>query len=157
MTTMRTPKMKAPGAILLLMAAVTIGATGCGPGTSSGEIRGTSEGMRFSITADSLPPHAMDDITWRVTVVDAKTGQPIEGGQGKIWARTRQVGGRDSHDSGEGLEPAPELGTYLGDVQYIAAGSWQMGVQFRRDSTKPFGQINWQQDVLRAKPLGGQQ
>jgi hypothetical protein len=134
-------------AALLLVAAV---AGACGPPIPKDQIRGYSEGLSITVTADSLPPRAMDDIVWRVTVRDSKTGLPIEGGQGSVWARSR-----DGHETSSGLVPAKELGTYTTPLRLIMAAPWQMGVQFRRDSTSVFASISWIQEVLAPRPLGG--
>jgi len=134
----------------LSLAAAALVTAGCGPGRPPGEQGGISEGMRFRITADSLPPRAMDRTLWRVTVTDAKTGAPIEGGEGRIWGRNK-----DGHYAGEGLEAAKELGTYLGTVEVMTAGSWQLHMEFRRNSNSPFGRIDWMQEVFAPRPLGG--
>jgi hypothetical protein len=114
------------------------------------EIRGMSEGYRIYVTADTLPPRAQDEITWRVRVSDARTGQPVEGGEGALWARHS----KDGHETHNGLAQAPELGTYTTKLPLVMAGQWSMGVVFRRDSTKPFATVAWMQEVRAPRPLG---
>jgi hypothetical protein len=115
------------------------------------EVFAFSEGYRISVTADSMPPHAQDDMNWRVRVQDAKTGQPIEGGEGMVWARTRN----STHEVRARIHPGPELGIYRGKLMLVMAGDWQMGVQFRRDSTAPWASLDWIQSVKAPRPLGG--
>jgi hypothetical protein len=145
-----TTSMKAGLSVALwfIAAAATVS---CGPGRPLGEIRGVAEGMRLSVTADSLPPRAGDDIHYRVTVVDAKTGQPIEGGQGDIWANSPD----QTINPYDGFVPAPELGVYTAVMRFVVSGDWKMGMRFRRDSLSPFARMDWGQEVRAARPLGG--
>jgi hypothetical protein len=125
-------------------------ASACGPQVPRDQIRGYSEGFAITVTADSLPPRAMDDVVWRVTVRDQKTGLPIEGGEGGLWARSK-----DGHETSSGLVPARELGTYTTTLRLIMAAPWQMGVQFRKDSNSVFASISWIQEVRSPRPMGG--
>jgi hypothetical protein len=136
----------APAAVLV--SALLVSA--CGPGPTRGEIVASSEGLRFTVTADTLPPRAMDDVTFRVTVRDARTGLPVEGGEGGVWGRNRS-----QHETSNGLTPLPELGVYTTKMRFITAGTWQFGVQFRRDSLSPFANFSWQQEVRSPAPYGG--
>jgi hypothetical protein len=134
----------------LSLALSAVLALGCSQSPPRYEIRGFSEGFRISVSADSLPPHAQDDVHWRMRVQDSKTGQAIEGGQGRIWARNK-----DGHVTQSGFTQAPELGTYTATLSLVMAGQWAMGVQFRRDSLSPFAIIDWLQEVKGPRPLGG--
>ena len=40
----------------------------------------------YVITADDIPPHARQDIHYTIHVFDRKTRQPIEAGDGQIFA-----------------------------------------------------------------------
>jgi hypothetical protein len=133
---------------ILLVSATALVA--CGPPIPKDQIRGFSDGLRITVTADSLPPRAMDDNVWRVMVADAKTGVPIEGGQGDIWARSK-----DGREHSFGLERAQELGTYSTKFRLVLAAPWQMGVRFRRDSLSTYAMIDWIQEVRPAAPYGG--
>ncbi len=135
--------------LVSLATAAVVGAA-CGPGAPAGEIRDVSEGMRFSITADSLPPRAGDLVVFRVSVRDAKTGEPIQGGQGRIWGVNK-----DMHKPDNGFADAPQLGTYLGAITLITAGKWYMSIQFRRDSLSPFARVDWTQEVRKPLAMGG--
>ena len=132
------------------LAAIITLSWACGPAVPRDQIRGYAEGMSISVTADSLPPRAMDDVVWRVTVRDSKTGVPIEGGQGALWARSR-----DGHEISNGLVAARELGTYTTPLRLVIAAPWQMGVRFRRDSNAAFADIAWIQEVRAPRPFGG--
>jgi hypothetical protein len=80
---------------------------------------------------------------YKVVVRDSKTGQPIEGGEGQIFASSRD--GKDIWDS---LVPGQELGTYYGTLNFITAGEWAVAVRFRRDSTKRLERLDWMQEVF---------
>jgi hypothetical protein len=141
--------MRAIAGWLLISSSLVLSAA-CGDGRPY-EVFAYSEGFRISAAPDSVPPHAQDDLTWRVRVQDAKTGQPIEGGEGMVWARTRN----STHEVRARIEQAPELGLYRGKLMLVMAGDWQMGVQFRRDSTSPWASLDWIQSVKAPRPLGG--
>jgi hypothetical protein len=110
--------------------------------------------MRFTVTADSLPPRAQEAIHYRVVVRDSETGEPVEGGEGQIFA-SFEVASGFTHSTGDGFVREPELGTYSGTMNYVAAGSWAVALQFRRDSLSPLARIDWKQDVRAPKPMGG--
>jgi hypothetical protein len=50
----------------------------------------------------------------------------------------------------DGLSRGPQAGTYFGRLHFITSGNWAMGLQFRRDSTRPIQKLDWQQDVTAA-------
>jgi hypothetical protein len=75
-------------------------------------------------------------------ILDSDTGQPIEGGEGQIFAQNRQ--GKQTWDS---FVAAPEVGTYTAKLSYLTAGQWAVGIRFRRDSTAALERIDWMQDV----------
>lgn len=102
--------------------------------------------LKFTVSNDPSPPRARDRTVYRVTVRDKQTGQPIEGGQGMIFASTRE--GAKTWDP---LLPGPELGTYYGTLKYVTAGEWAVAIQFRRDSTKQLQRVaDWMQEVRNA-------
>jgi hypothetical protein len=50
-----------------------------------------------------------------------------------------------------GFEKAPEPGTYRTTMFFPTSGTWAIGIQFRRDSTRALQRTNdWMQDVLKA-------
>jgi hypothetical protein len=81
-------------------------------------------------------------------VRDKESGQPIEGGQGIIYAETR-----DGAKTWDSFEAGPELGTYYATLKYVVAGDWAMGLRFRRDSAQKLEQVDWMQEV-RAESSG---
>ncbi len=108
------------------------------------ELRLYTDDLAFRITFEPMPPRSMTDIQFRVVVRDRKTGQPIEGGQGRIFATNE-----DRHSIDNGLAPGAELGTYYTTLRFVNAGPWAMGLQFRRDSLKVLQRTtDWMQDVL---------
>ena len=137
------------------LVAASIAGAACGNTGPRHEIRGVSEGMRISASAESLPPRAQETTTWRIQVTDIKTGRPIEGGIGSIWFRQKRVPGQDVHEGSNGLVPAKELGVYVGTTSIVMAGEWQIGVVFYKDSTAPRATMDWIQEVRAPKPIGG--
>ena len=65
-----------------------------------------------------MPPRALEDMRFRVVVRDKKTGQPIEGGQGRIFATNE-----DRHSIDNGFAAGPELGTYYATLRFVNAGT----------------------------------
>ena len=112
-------------------------------------IRTYSEHFEYRITSDPMPPRAREDVLYRVTVIDRETGQPVEGGEGRIFANNSA--GASTWDS---FQAAPEVGTYTAKLRYITAEQWAIGIEFRRDSlpgTKIERATDWQQQVGAAR------
>jgi hypothetical protein len=108
------------------------------------EMRLVTDDYAIRITFEPMPPRAIEETKFRVVVRDKETGQPIEGGQGRIFATNE-----DAHSIDNGLTPGAELGTYYTTLRFVNAGPWAMGLQFRRDSTQRLQRTNdWMQDVL---------
>lgn len=101
-----------------------------------------SETFSFRVSSDPLPPHARERNVYKIVVLDRKTNQPIEQGEGRIFATSR-----DYVNAWDGLTAGPEVGTYYGTLNFITAGDWAVAVQFRRDSTRKLERIDWMQDV----------
>jgi hypothetical protein len=114
----------------------------CGPPRRP-EIRQGTKTYLFTITSDPIPPHAREDVLYTVTVKDRETGQPIETGEGRIFANTLE--GARTYD---GFVKAAAVGAYQGKLRYVKAGQWAVGIQFHSDSTKPLEKTEWMQDVL---------
>lgn len=108
------------------------------------EMRLYTDDFAFRVTFEPMPPRAVNDTRFRVVVRDKESAQPIEGGQGRIFATNE-----DRHSIDNGLTPGAELGTYYTTLRFVNAGPWAMGLQFRRDSTQRLQRTNdWMQDVL---------
>jgi hypothetical protein len=124
---------------------VVIGAD-CGPPRRP-EIRQGSKSYLFNITSDPIPPHAREDVIYTVTVRDRESGQPIETGEGRIFANT--LDGARTYD---GFTKAPAIGAYTAKLRFVAAGQWAIGIQFHSASAKPLEKTEWMQDVLQERP-----
>jgi hypothetical protein len=113
------------------------------------EIRLTSADFTFRVSAERMPPAAREDDRWRVEVTDRESRQPVQGGEGRIFATSHE--GTNSWD---GFTPGEEPGVYYGTLSFLTAGEWAMAVQFRADSTKPLQRVDWVQEVMPERPLG---
>jgi len=118
----------------------------CGPPRRP-EIRQGSKTYLFNITSDPIPPHAREDVIYTVTVRDRESGQPIDNGEGRIFANTLE--GARTYD---GFTKAPAVGTYTAKLRFVAAGQWAIGIQFHSEATKPLEKTEWMQDVLQERP-----
>jgi hypothetical protein len=108
------------------------------------ELRLYTDDLAIRVSFEPVPPRSLTDIKFRVTVRDRKTGQPIEGGQGRIFATNE-----DHHSIDNGLTAGQEPGAYYTTLRFVNAGPWAMGIQFRRDSLRVLQRTNdWMQDVL---------
>ena len=133
---------RARGVILACTLGVLVLGTDCGSPRRP-EIRQRSKTYLFNITSDPIPPHAREDVIYTVTVRDHESGQPIDNGEGRIFANTLE--GARTYD---GFTKAPAVGTYTAKLRFVAAGQWAIGIQFHSHSTKPLEKTEWMQDVL---------
>lgn len=123
--------------------AVAMVATACGPSADRAPVmRSRTDSYTFRVQADPTPPAAREDVKYTVVVIDRESGQPVENGEGQLFAENRQ--GKKTWD---GLAPAPEAGTYQATVSFLTAGEWAIAIRFRRDSTAALERIDWMQDV----------
>jgi hypothetical protein len=135
--------------------AVALGAAGlggctAGPPSDSTAIRLWTDDFYIRVTSDPMPPRALEQVAYTIVVLDSKTRQPIDGGEGRIFATNE-----DRQSKANGFAKAPEPGTYRTTMFFPTSGTWAMGIQFRRDSTLPLQRTNdWMQDVLAAAPPG---
>jgi hypothetical protein len=98
----------------------------------------------YRISMDPVPPHAREKTKYKIVVRDAKSNQPINGGEGRIFATFMSDSVTNTWDS---FAPGTEPGTYYATLDYKLAGPWAVAVQFRADSVKPLDRTDWQQDV----------
>ena len=135
--------------IAVSMLALAVVASGCTGSPRQLQIRTFSEHFEFRITSDPMPPRAREDVIYRVTVIDKDNGQPVEGGEGRIFANN--AAGTSTWDS---FMRAPEVGAYTAKLRYVTAEQWAVGIEFRRDTlpgTKIERATDWQQEVGAAR------
>jgi hypothetical protein len=131
---------------------LVVGLAACGGGDNSPPpLRQNSMSYAYVIKPDDSPPHARQDIHYVIQVVDTKTRQPIENGEGQLFA------GKPIEESAptgpqsktwDALTYGPEVGTYHAKLNFVIAGTWAVALRFRRDSLHPLERIDWMQDVL---------
>jgi hypothetical protein len=127
---------------LAIVAAIAVVA--CGPRQPrTHELRLISPTYRFTIISSQSPPHAREAILYKVVVRDRESSQPIETGEGQIYANNAE--GASTWD---GFAKGAELGTYYGKVNFVTAGTWAVAIRFRRDSVHALEKVEWMQDVL---------
>jgi hypothetical protein len=129
-----------------LMLLVALLAAGCKPAPRDYSMKLLTEDMELRVLPDPLPPRAREPIKYKVVVRDRETGEPIETGEGQIFATSEsQV---DAYDP---LVKGPELGTYYATMHFITSGQWAVAIRFRRDSTKRLERMDWMQEVFPAR------
>ena len=136
---------------LSAIVALSLVAAACeGDTRPRGELRFVTDSFAVRISPETRPTRALEPIYWRVFVHDRSTGTPIQGGQGRIFATSK-----DHKSIANGLEETGELGTYRTNLMFVTAGMWAMALQFRRDSTMPLQRTeDWTQDILSADEPG---
>src|SRR5690349_8131785 len=93
-----------------LFGAALLAACGAAP---RADIRLLSDNYAFTVNADPSPPHAREPILYTVTVLDRKTRQLIEGGEGRIFASSI-----DRVNKWDSFVPGREAGTYTARLFY---------------------------------------
>jgi hypothetical protein len=123
----------------------------CGSSPKVLDLRLWSDNYAFRVTPDPLPPRALEPVVYRIVVQDKKTGQPIEGGEGRIFATSA-----DRANTSDGLKKEKELGTYSGRLFFATTGDWAAALQFRRDKDPrtPLERVDWIQTVHPASEPG---
>jgi len=131
--------------VVALLSAVGLGA--CAGDRKPRPLRLNSQTYSFQISPDDVPPHARQEVNYKVVIADRKTRQPIEQGEGRLFA-SDSVGAK----TWDGFRYGPEIGTYHAVLRFITPGLWALAVQFRRDSLHPVERIDWYQDVHNERP-----
>jgi hypothetical protein len=109
----------------------------------------------FSIQPDEAPPHARDDVHYTIQIFDRKTRQPIESGEGQLFAGKPidpDAPTGPQSKTYDGLSYGPQVGTYHAKLNFVISGTWAVAIRFRRDSLHPLERTDWMQDVLNEKP-----
>jgi hypothetical protein len=135
MNMFRTARVAAAVALVAVSAA-------CDDSQERPALRLSSDSYTFLITPEPLPPYAVERVVWNVTVRDRETRQPVEGGEGRLYASNIQ-----RVTVWDGLAQGAELGSYSATVMFPTSGQWGMAVEFRRDSTQALEKVEWQQEV----------
>jgi hypothetical protein len=116
----------------------------CGPREPRNrELRMISENYSFNISPSAAPPYAREATLYKVVIRDRKSRQPIETGEGQIYASNAERA-----NTWDGFAKGAELGTYYGKLNFVTAGLWAVAIRFRRDSLHPLEKVEWMQDVL---------
>jgi hypothetical protein len=136
---------------LALIPVLAVLIAGCGPNPKATELRLWSDSYAFRVTMDTMPPRALEPIVYRIVVQDKKTGQPIETGEGRIFATSA-----DRANTSDGLKKENELGTYSGRLFFATSGDWAAAIQFRREKNPrlPLERVDWIQGVRPASEPG---
>jgi hypothetical protein len=135
----------------LVIAAALGSALACGPSASTGstDYRAFTQHYAFRISTDPSPPHARERTVYKIVVRDKNTSEPIEGGEGIIYANTKDGEGKtwDTFTAG----PAP--GTYYANLKFVVANDWAVALKFRKDSTQALETVDtWYQTVGSERP-----
>jgi hypothetical protein len=123
----------------------------CGSSARVLDLRLWSDSYAFRVTMDPRPPRALEPISYRIVVQDKKTGQPIETGEGRIFATSA-----DRANTSDGFRKEKELGTYSGKLFFATTGDWAAAIQFRREKNPamPLERVDWIQTVHPATEPG---
>jgi hypothetical protein len=134
-----------------LVIVLAVFAASCGGSPKANELRLWSDSYAFRVTMEPMPPRALEQIVYRVVVRDKKTGQPIETGEGRIFATSA-----DRANSNDGFKKEKELGTYSGRLFFATTGDWAAAIQFRRDKDPRMAleRVDWIQGVREAREPG---
>ena len=132
-------------ALLMLLASCS------GPSHPATDMRVWTRDFEIRVSADVVPPLALEPTHYTVVVRDKKTHEPIANGQGRIFATNS-----DGTSVWDGFLYGPEVGTYHARLMFLTAGEWAMSVQFRRDSTLALQrpEDDWRQTVRPAAEPG---
>ena len=125
---------------------MALASSACGGSGRPRELREWTDELAYRIVSDPMPPRAREKVLYRVVVTDRKSGQPIQGGEGRIFATSR-----DRANVWDALERGAEVGTYYGNLNFVTSGDWAVAIQFRRDSVHPLERVDWMQDVHAAR------
>jgi hypothetical protein len=129
-----------------MAAAFAVCAASCGDDRPD-PLRQMSNSYSYTILPDDSPPHARQDIHYVIQIFDRKTRQPIDNGEGQLFA-SNNMGAK----TWDGLTYGPEVGTYHAKLNFVVTGTWAVAIRFRRDSIRPLERIDWMQEVHDEKP-----
>jgi hypothetical protein len=120
----------------------------CGPRQPrQHELRLISPTYGFTIIPSQSPPHARESILYKVVIRDRDSRQPIETGEGQIFASNAERA-----STWDGFTKGAELGTYYGKLNFVTSGTWAVAIRFRRDSLHTLEKVEWLQEVFGERP-----
>jgi hypothetical protein len=131
---------------LVAAVAFAVCAASCGDDRPD-PLRQMSNSYSYNISPDDSPPHARQDIHYVIQIFDRKTRQPIDNGEGQLFA-SNNMGAK----TWDGMTYGPEVGTYHAKLNFVVTGTWAVAIRFRRDSIRPLERIDWMQEVHDEKP-----
>ena len=134
------------------LAVLTIVLAACRPEPRQFTLRLETDSYAFRISADPLPPRARERTAYTIVVSDRETRQPIEGGEGRIFASNAAADDPGRRTVWDGLASAEQVGTYTANLSFVTAGNWALALEFRRDSTHRLERVDWRQDVRAEGP-----
>jgi len=132
---------------LVVAAAFVMCAAACGGDDRPDPLRQMSNSYSYTISPDDSPPHARQDIHYVIQIFDRKTRQPIDNGNGQLFA-SNNMGAK----TWDGMTYGPEVGTYHAKLNFVVAATWAVAIRFQRDSLRPLERIDWMQEVHDEKP-----
>jgi hypothetical protein len=109
----------------------------------------------FTISPDQAPPYSLEDVHYSVQIFDRKTRQPIENGDGQLFAGIPvdpEIPNGAQSKTWDGFTYGPEVGMYKAKLKFVRSGTWAVAIRFRRDSLHPLERTDWLQDVLPERP-----
>jgi hypothetical protein len=135
-----------PSPALLPAAVLVLTLAGCSsPPREPGIPLGT-ESFLMTVSVDTVPIIAQERVRMKLVVRDRETKQPVQNGEGRIFASKDGVKTYDGLAKGEGV------GTYYANLFFAVSGEWAFGVEFHADSTKRLERDNWSMTVAPPKP-----
>jgi hypothetical protein len=124
----------------------------CKAPRSASDVRLWTKSYELRVSSDPIKPVSEFETRYKIVVKDKETGQPVSGGEGRLFATNRQGASTD-----DGFAVGPEVGTYYATLRFPGSGDWAFGIQFRRDSTAELERTDdWMQTILPAPPLGSE-
>ncbi|GAC1657440.1 MAG: hypothetical protein NVS4B3_23970 [Gemmatimonadaceae bacterium] len=63
----------------------------CGGPPRTAELRQWTDDLAFRISSEPQPPRAREKILYKVIITDRKSGQPIQTGEGRLFATSRDA------------------------------------------------------------------
>ena len=109
-----------------VVALVALAGLACTSEPRPHRIRLATEDFAFEVTADVMPPRAVELTTYTIRVKDRETKAPVVDGEGRLFATNRS-----RITVWDGLAPGAEPGTYTARLRFLTAGQWLRGLQFR--------------------------